>query len=133
MSRKLKLSVKNLSSHTVRSFSVCHTWDGHGTVCQGTMLANDQESPSVEMTSGSIKYDWFTVQLDIDGLGVRQTDFYCNSSANDVKCMVAVHETYVNLIYTSKDGNTDGCNDKRYSSMYQDEQNKVDSVKQQLE
>ena len=60
MSRKLKLSVKNLSSHTVRSFSVCHTWDGHGTVCKGTMLANDQESPSVEMTSGSIKYDWLT-------------------------------------------------------------------------
>lgn len=133
MARTLKLSVKNAAGHTITAYSVCHSWDGHSTICQGTNLADGAESVSVEMTSGYVNYDWFTVQLTIDSVGTRQTNFYCNSSSSEIKCIVEVHDTFVNLQYFDAKGNKNGCDKKHYSGEFQDEQDQEDPAKQEVQ
>lgn len=129
MSHTLALSVKNSSSHTLKSYSICHSWNGHNTICKGDNLAKDQQSASVEMTSGYTQYDWFTVQLDFDVAGVRQADFYCNSSYDENKCLLEVYDDHLDVRYYDGDTYKTGCNNKHYSGQFADEQNQTDPAK----
>ncbi len=59
MSHQLSMLVQNNSSHTLLSYSVAHSWDGHNEIIRGNNLANGvTSSPSVEIISGYTQYDW---------------------------------------------------------------------------
>ena len=130
MSHQLSMSVQNNSSYTLKTYSVSHSWDGNNENLNGQNLANGgASSPSVQITSGYTQYDWFTVQLTFDVLGVRQTNFYCNSSYSQNGCVVSVHDTSLDLQYFSNGTYETGCNGKSYSGAFEDEANQTDPLK----
>jgi hypothetical protein len=130
MSHQLSLQVKNDSSYTLLTYSVAHSWDGHNELLKGTNLANGGTlSPSIQITSGYTQFDWYTVQLEFDTIGVRQTNFYCNSSYDQNKCIMDLHDGSLDCKYYENDTYMTGCDNKAYSGLYMDEQNQIDPVK----
>lgn len=130
MSHQLNMLVQNNSSYTLKSYSVCHSWDGHNEILNGANLANGgADSASIRITSGYTQFDWFTVQLIFDVAGVRQTNFYCNSSYDQDKCVISVHDDYLDLQYYSGSTYKTGCKHKAYSGQFMDEKNQTDPVK----
>ena len=130
MSHQLSMRVQNNSSHTLVSYSVSHSWDGHNENLPGTNLPNGGAySAPVQITSGYTQYDWFTVQFTFDVEGARPTNFYCNSSYDQDGCVVSVHDDYVDLQYFSGSTYMTGCNHKAYSGEFKDEIKQIDPVK----
>jgi len=130
MSHTLTMNVQNNSSYTLRSYTVAHSWDGHNEILRGDNLSNGgTNSPSIQITSGYVQYDWYTVQFDFDVIGVRQTNFYCNSSNKENKCVVSVHDKSLDLEYYVGSNYSSGCKNKGYSGEFQAEIDQVDPVK----
>ena len=130
MSHQLNMYVQNNSNYTLNSYSVVHSWNGHNTILKGENLKNGGTiSHSAQITSGYTQFDWFTVQLVFDVIGVRQTNFYCNSSYDQNKCIVSIHDDYLDLLYYHGDTYKTGCKHKAYSGEYEDEINQTDPVK----
>ncbi len=115
MSRTLKLSIENKSSHTILNYSVAHSWNEHQHLLSGTNLPVGATSHSIEITSGYTQYDWYTVQLVFDQAGVRQTNFYCNSSSNHDQCILEIRDKDLDVKYFEKGRYDTGCNNKHYS------------------
>jgi len=130
MSHQLSFQIQNDSSHTLKSYSVAHSWDGNNELLNGNNLANGgAKSHSIQITSGYTQYDWFTIQLDFDVLGVRQTNFYCNSSYDQNQCIMDIHDDALDCNYYENGAYKTGCNHKAYSGLYMDEKNQRDPVK----
>lgn len=130
MSHELSMLVRNNSSYTLRTYSVSHSWNGHNENLHGANLGNKgAESASIQITSGYTQYDWYTVQFDFDKIGVRQTNFYCNSSNDQDKCVVDVYDDYVDLLYYVGDKYDTGCKKKHYSGEFKAEEEQKDPVK----
>jgi len=130
MSHQLSMRIQNSSSYTLKSYSVVHSWDGHNENLKGNNLANENaQSPSVQITSGYTQFDWYTIQLDFDVLGVRQTNFYCNSSYDQNECVMIIHDDALDCNYYENGKFMTGCANKSYSGLYKDEKNQTDPVK----
>ena len=114
MSRKLDFSVVNDSGHNLTSYTIVHSWNGKSHVLTGADLANNEISASIEITSGYTQYDWFAVVVNIEDIGYRSTQFYCNSSSYHGVCRIRIKEKNCDLRYF-RDGKDDtGCNNKSY-------------------
>ena len=130
MSHQLTLQVQNNSNHTLKSYSVIHSWDGHHELLNGSNLSNGGiKSPSIEITSGYTQFDWYTIQLDFDVLGPRQTNFYCNSSYDQNQCVMVISDDALDCNYYQDGVFITGCNHKAYSGLFMDEVNQIDPAK----
>jgi hypothetical protein len=129
MSHELAMSVKNSSSYTLRKYSVTHSWNDHNENLSGDNLGKGSQSASIQITSGYTQYDWYTVQLTFDTIGVRQTNFYCNSSYDENQVIVDVFDTYLDLNYFHDGSPKTSCKHKGYSGLFQDEIDQKDPVK----
>ncbi|WP_064966608.1 hypothetical protein [Tenacibaculum ovolyticum] len=133
MSHTLDMYVRNKSSYTIRSYSVSHSWDGHNENLNGRNLPNGGgESHKIKITSGYSNYDWYTVQITFDGLGVRQTDFYCNSSQSNKRIVIEIFDGWLDCNYydnSSSGGYDTGCNHKHWSGEFVDEEKQLDVKK----
>jgi|GEM_PF-2841675 len=130
MSHQLSMVVQNNSSYTLKTYSVVHSWNEHSNILTGNNLPNGgTDSPSIQITSGYTQYDWFTVQLCFDVIGIRQTDFYCNSSYDQDRCVVSIRDGSLDLKYFSGNKYKTGCIHKAYSGSFEDEINQTDPAK----
>ncbi|WP_157604202.1 hypothetical protein [Pseudoalteromonas aliena] len=121
MSHKLKMYIRNDSSHPLKSYSVSHTWNDHTNNLNGENLAISQLSRSQEITSGYNEHDWYTVQLtfaDTDSSS-KQTDFYCDSSHSEKVVTLYIHDDYLDCAYSEEIGDPDkhssSCNKKHWT------------------
>jgi len=120
MSHNMKMYVCNHTSHTIKSFSVTHSWDSHTKTLDGINLATKEKSAPVEIETGyGPQKDWYTIEVEIDNIGAKSTDFYCNSSHDHNSVMIAFHDDFVNCNYYTQekpwDHNIDtACSNKSY-------------------
>jgi hypothetical protein len=121
MSHSLKIYAYNETGHTITSFSITHSWDGHTKTLTGTDLASGQWFPaSVEDKTGyGPQRDWYTILVHIDTIGDKATDFYCDSSQAHKSVGIVFKDKDLDCRYY-KQSNPKGhdaatsCNDKSY-------------------
>ncbi len=100
MSHKLAMYAYNNTSHTINSFNITHSWDDNTDTLEGKNLKSKGESASKEVTTGyGPERDWYTIQVDIDTIGNKSTDFYCDSSQDHRSVVISFHDGYVNCNY----------------------------------
>ena len=77
MSHKLKLYAYNNTTHTLKTFSIAHSWNDNSESLDGSNLPTKQRSTSIEITTGyGPEEDWYTIIADIDTIGTKSTDFF---------------------------------------------------------
>ena len=104
MSHTMKMYVYNNSGHTLEGYNVDHAWNDKTQTAHGENLPYQKLSPPTECITGyGPEKDWYTISVNIDSIGHKSTDFYCNSS-HDHKCVeISVHDEYVNCNYYKED------------------------------